>query len=347
MIIDYEKISNEINIYGREVLKNIQKEYSYSLTNEQKKLINEFLNDDFIIINTPSEEDNKFFKGNIPPAHGGRTKSDNKIHIYPYTKEFINFKSNEEMTNFIKDNIIVHEIFHYFIRPKYEQEELGHFITEGLVQYYTEKYSDKYNLVKPKSNYDENVEFAKVLISSLNKNEIDKKIFTYNLEQLIDESKENKLFQEKLKEFNCNKKLHDKITSLIKTIGNELVENNQNKEEEIINYYSKINNIDEIKSGLSMTIELLFKNNEDKKKKYLTELDRIISNKEVINSNNVLETKEDLIKLKKEILILEKKELEQLEDNIKLSGNKFGYISIAIITTIIISIIMCIYILIR
>ena len=41
------------------------------------------------------------------------------------------------------------------------KEEFGHFITEGLVQYYAEQFAQKYRLGNPKSNYDKNVELLR------------------------------------------------------------------------------------------------------------------------------------------------------------------------------------------
>ena len=171
MNINYEKIQQSINEYGQYILNSIKNQYSSSLTPKQLQNIDKLLNTTFIVIERPTKEDIEFFSKQagiinsedysseyIPSAHGGRTKDDNKIHIYPYTKSFSNCKSNEEIIQSCIDSIVIHEIFHYFIRPNLSndneniKDEFGHFLTEGLVQYYTEEFAKKYRLGNLKSN---------------------------------------------------------------------------------------------------------------------------------------------------------------------------------------------------
>lgn len=132
MNINYEKIQQSINEYGNYILTCIKNQYSSSLTQGQLQNIDSLLNTNFIVIERPTKEDIAFFSKQagitnpenysseyIPSAHGGRTKEDNKIHIYPYTKSFSDCKSDEEIIQSCVDNIVVHEIFHYLLDQIY------------------------------------------------------------------------------------------------------------------------------------------------------------------------------------------------------------------------------------
>ena len=299
MSIDYEKIQQSINEYGKYILNCIKNQYSSSLTLEQLKNIEELLNTQFIIIEKPSNEDIEFFSKQagitnpedysidyIPSAHGGRTKGDNKIHIYPYTKAFESCKTDDEIIKTCIENIVVHEIFHYFIRPNLSNEnetmkdKFGHFITEGLVQYYTEEFAKKHRLGNPKSNYDRNVEFAKKLISSFPKNktqtEIDRIIFTYNQDQLLELSQNGKELYDSYIE---NLIFQDKISSFIIEMGKEIgMDINDEKLKGIIRHYRRIDNHEEILSELYKGIEVTFNNNELLKNDYIMKLNNITSN---------------------------------------------------------------------
>lgn len=299
MSIDYEKIQQSINEYGKYILNCIKNQYSSSLTLEQLKNIEELLNTQFIIIEKPSNEDIEFFSKQagitnpedysidyIPTAHGGRAKRDNKIHIYPYTKAFETCKTDDEIIKTCIENIVVHEIFHYFIRPNLSNEnetmkdEFGHFITEGLVQYYTEEFAKKYRLGNPKSNYDRNVEFAKKLISSfpnnLTQSQIDNIIFTYNQDQLLELSKNGKQLYDSYIE---NLIFQDKISSFIIEMGKEIgMDINDERLKSVIRHYKKMDNRDEVLNELYKGIEVTFNNNELLKNDYIMKLNNITSN---------------------------------------------------------------------
>ena len=299
MSIDYEKIQQSINEYGKYILNCIKNQYSSSLTGEQLKNIEELLNTQFIIIEKPSNEDIEFFSKQvgitnpeeysvdyIPSAHGGRAKGDNKIHIYPYTKAFETCKTDDEIVKTCIENIVVHEIFHYFIRPNLSNEnesmkdKFGHFITEGLVQYYTEEFAKKNRLGNPKSNYDKNVEFAKKLISSFPKNmtqtETDRVVFTYNQDQLLKLSQNGKELYDSYIE---NLIFQDKISSFIIEMGKEIgMDINDEKLKSIIRHYRRIDNHEEILNELYKGIEVTFNNNELLKNDYILKLNNITSN---------------------------------------------------------------------
>ena len=301
MNIDYEKIQQSINEYGKYIVACIKNQYSSSLTEEQLSNIENLLNTSFIIIEKPTKEDIEFFSKQagitnpekfsaeyIPSAHGGRTKKDNKIHIYPYTKAFNNCSSNEEIIQSCIDNIVVHEIFHYFIRPNLSnekdtvKEEFGHFITEGLVQHYAIEFAKKYRLGNPKSNYGKNVEFVKQLMSSfpdnLTQTQIDRIIFTYNQDELLKIAKNGPLMYQK---FVDDYKFKENISSFITTMGIDIgMDKNDEKLKGIIRHYKKIDDVIIIFEELNKNIELIFKNNPEKRYSYMLELRNLISEKE-------------------------------------------------------------------
>ncbi len=315
MNINYEQIQKSVNEYGKYILTCIKNEFAPSLTKEQLQNIEKLLNTEFIIIEKPTEDNIEFFSKQagitnpndydaiyIPSAHGGRTKNDNKIHIYPFTKSFSDCKSNEEIIKSCLDSIIVHEIFHYFIRPNLSLEnetikdEFGHFITEGLVEYYALEFSKKHRLGTPKSNYNKNVEFVKQLIASLpsnlNKTQIDNIIFTYNQDEFLSIAKNGQLMYE---EYVANAEFIKIISSLITDICLYMGINKDDKKlKGIINHYKKLDNIDTIYEDLNKTIEMIFKDNIEKRDKYMFKLKTIISDrklkKEMLRYSNMMKT---------------------------------------------------------
>lgn len=298
MNINYEKIQQSINEYGQYILNCIKNQYSSSLTQEQLQNIENLLSTEFIVIEKPTKEDIEFFSKQdgitnpedysaeyIPSAHGGRAKGDNKIHIYPYTKSFSDCKNDEEIIQSCIDSIVVHEIFHYFIRPNLSNEsetikdEFGHFITEGLVQHYAEEFAKKYRLGNPKSNYGKNVEFVKQLIASFPDNlaqaQIDRIIFTYNQDELLKISKNRDLMYQ---EYVDVLKFKEDISSFITTMGVDMGMDKDDKNlKDIIRHYKKIDDINIIFDDLSKNIELFFKDNMEMRDYYMLKLRNIIS----------------------------------------------------------------------
>lgn len=298
MNIDYEKVQQSINEYGIKILSSIRSQYSKSLTQEQLHMIEKLLSTNFIIVEKPSMEDIEFFSKQeginepenystnyIPSAHGGRTKGDNKIHIYPYTKAFKDYETEDEVVKSCIDNIVVHEIFHYFIRPNITSEldtikiEFGHFITEGLVQYYTEEFSKRNSLGNPKSNYGKNVEFVVRLLNSyqddFTQEQIDRMVFTCSQDELIDASKIGKdLYQEYADEVKFKKNISSFIKDICVSSG---ISSDDKKLKDIIKHYEKLENADVIFSDLIQRINLLFENNDKMKNKYVERLNKIFS----------------------------------------------------------------------
>ena len=302
MDINFERIQQSINEYGQYILNCIKNQYSSSLTQEQLQNIQELLNEQFIVVEKPSNEDIEFFSKQagivepenyssqyIPSAHGGRTKNDNKIHIYPYTKSFNDCKTDDEIIKFCIDDIIIHEIFHYFIRPNLSTEsenikdEFGHFITEGLVQYYAEQFSKQYRLGNPKSNYGKNVEFVKELIdsfpSNLTQSQIDSIIFSYNQDQLIELARNGEVMYE---QYVDDLKFKEDISSFITIMGIDMgMSKDDKKLKDIIRHYKKVDDIQNLFEDLNENIKMIFKDNIELRDGYMFKLKNLISDKKL------------------------------------------------------------------
>ena len=364
MEIDYERIEQNVNAYGKQILKLIKEDYENVLSDAQKEYLKNILNDpNFIKVNKPTPEDIAFFSKQegiekeedfsqdyVPSAHGGRTKQDDKIHIYPYTKAYAKCQSNDEVISLVKKDIIVHEIFHYFIRPEVKREEdFGHFLTEGLVQDQAEKFSKKHNLQQPKSNYSENVLAVQNIYAGLpddwSEEKKDKLVFQGSLEELIFNSKEGK---KELQEFKKNKVFKDNIISFIQE-STSLLGMNKAQSQKIVSYYKKITNKSEVVSSLYHNLNEYFKSNIQQKEYFLNKL-RIIAPAEYQQINTMINNSLQEIREQKVDLMLQKEQLQaKKQENIQQSSNlqntnnltrtlkNNGYISsiICIITTII------------
>lgn len=148
--IEYGKLSEMLNSYAIEKLYDILEKYGVYANKETiEEVENKILTNKIIVVNHPNPEDDEFFNNDIPFAHGPQTKNDGLIHFYPYTR-CKDIKTTEELFNYIIENgIITHQIFHFFIKlddPKItdsEEKEFYHYITEGMVQSFTEEHENK------------------------------------------------------------------------------------------------------------------------------------------------------------------------------------------------------------
>ena len=297
MNIDYNKIQTNLNTKTKEILNQISGQYFNAMTDEQLYTIEWLLTQpNAIIVNSPNEQDLEFFNkqegilnkedydiANVPSAHGGRTKEDNLIHVYPYAKSYSNCKNETEIIDSIQNDILVHEIFHYFIRPNIEntndpeKEKFSHFLTEGLVQYYAEEFSQNNNLNKPYSNYQTNVKFAADLIGSLNntlsKEEIDKCMFTLNYEQLLELSpKGSELYNEYCEDIQFHANITDFIVEICQAKQFDL---NDKNIKGIIKHFEKENNQERLFQDLGRNIDHLFTQDDPNKEIYKAKLNNL------------------------------------------------------------------------
>ena len=77
MEIDYKKIDTELNMFAIDVIYEILDKYSSLISEKDKEtFIEKITNNRVIVVDMPSKEDEIFFEGNIPKAHGPRAKKD-------------------------------------------------------------------------------------------------------------------------------------------------------------------------------------------------------------------------------------------------------------------------------
>lgn len=164
--LDYEKIKLEINQYAKSKLKSIVERYGDLFSSNVSSVIENLLNKDIVIVDKPSELDFINMKGDIPSAHGGRTKNDGFIHIYPYV--FRDLSSEEIIKKYQESFVITHELFHYIFKLDFydiiNDDDFNGFITEGIVQYFTELFEGRKT---EDVNYRKNVELAEEFVDHL------------------------------------------------------------------------------------------------------------------------------------------------------------------------------------
>ncbi len=210
MEIDYKKIDTELNMFAIDVIYEILDKYSSLISEKDKEtFIEKITNNRVIVVDMPSKEDEIFFEGNIPKAHGPRAKKDGLIHIYPYV---FRSQSTEEIIQNCINHIIIHELYHFIIKldikGNYPQDEIdfGHYLTEGMVQLFSEIHQGKSDRT---SKYRQNVNNAQIIYETL-KNNLSlifkhnyKDIFAKfpNLSSVYDEYLKERKFNAKLSEF--------------------------------------------------------------------------------------------------------------------------------------------------
>lgn len=195
-MLDYDKIQQKINDYAVDTIYEIVEKYGKYLSKEQiMQFENIIIGNKAVIVDKNIELDSKFFNGNIPSAHGPRTKNDGFIHVYPYTIK--NKNTSEIIEHYIKSGIIKHELFHYIIRLDFkddnkELEEFSHYLNEGMVQLFTEMDN---KIIDNNCEYRKNIALAQKLLQLLNGT----LPFNKNLKELMNNDNLYYLFNEYLK----------------------------------------------------------------------------------------------------------------------------------------------------
>lgn len=274
--MDYSNLSKNLNYIGKNILIKIKNEYSLIFNENQKKLLNSLLDkeNNFVVVETDeknffdnkikdgelsvndvkkyyeysknkylsNEEKEEFNKISPPIAHGGRTFNDDKIHFYPFVKK------NNNLDLLI--GILIHEIFHYFIRPKKISETLelssfNEFLTEGLVDMYTRDFLKKYPEYSSNytSNYSKNTIFVRELLDS--KKDKDYCVFNNSTAELIDFN------EEVIRQYNDLKNNNNSFIQLIDKISRNINEKQQSEiKHSILNYLANCSSTEEINRDL-------------------------------------------------------------------------------------------------
>lgn len=162
---NYNLLETELNEEAKRILSLIKIDYYDKMSDKKKKVIDELLESDKIVI---------VDKGFCPHgrniiAHGGRSKGDGKIHYYPDSREY---KSDEEMVEECK-SILAHEVFHYFIQPdaieiEDKYKKMASYYTEGLVEKETRKFCARHQEIKYNdANYGHYIKFVNMIQGAL------------------------------------------------------------------------------------------------------------------------------------------------------------------------------------
>lgn len=211
MEINYDKINKELNDFAIDKIYELLSIFGDDITPAAKEQFeNAVIKNRIIAVDQPSNENMDFFKGNIPPAHGPRTKEDGMIHIYPYIYDK---DTNLLIKHYIDEGILTHELCHYIIKLDFEspdksETDLGHFINEGAVQLLTEQIDNKkYQGVE----YRKNVELARILLTKIPT----KNIFRGNLKEILSPEQFIEIKEEYLKQ----KTFTEEINNLVTRIG--------------------------------------------------------------------------------------------------------------------------------
>lgn len=211
MEINYDKIDRKLNNFAIDKIYVLLSFFGDNITPAaREQLENAVIKNRIIVVDHPSNKDRDFFKENIPPAHGPRTKEDGMIHIYPYIYD----KDTDLLIkHYIDEGILTHELCHYIIKLDFEspdkiESDLGHFINEGAVQLLTEQVDKKKH---QGVEYRKNVELARILLTKIPT----KNIFKGNLKEILSPEQFIEIKEEYLKQ----KAFTEEINSLASRIG--------------------------------------------------------------------------------------------------------------------------------
>ena len=196
--MDYKDLQEQLNFLSIKYLKLIFIEYSQYFNQNQLQLFQQLIQSNCIVV-----EDNDInYKNNqgedyknTPLAHGGRVFGDNKIHIYPFILE------NQSEANIISscEQILIHELMHYFIRPEYMEinderlKSVNSDITEALVDMYARDIQVKYGLnPNYNSNYANNVIFIREALNNIpEENKKMNLVFNGSVKEILNQTSTN------------------------------------------------------------------------------------------------------------------------------------------------------------
>ncbi|MCI9279463.1 MAG: hypothetical protein HFJ02_01510 [Bacilli bacterium] len=245
--IDSNQIQAYLNEKAIEYLKIIQNEYGKFMSEEQINFMEQLLSSNNVIVEqngnayinnqqndiinndntlTDFQKIEEMRKLNIPLAHGGRVFEDNIIHFYP---SILKVKNPQLTTDELKqkcDEILVHELLHYFIRPKSldinnpELKGINSFTTEGLVDMCARDINQKYRLFPSyNSEYGTNVIFMRKALSNIqNISERMQLVFNGSVSQIYQQTTTQKYNTQK--EFVSARDKKTKFDAFITNISN-------------------------------------------------------------------------------------------------------------------------------
>lgn len=189
---DCSEIESVLNVKAIQYLRLIAEEYGSYMSQTQLNFLNSLLQKKNIVVdmdnrsyiesqqaeinssnNSTFEKVEELRTLDIPLAHGGRVFNDNKIHFY--ISNLLEENPNISEAEIIEkmEEILIHELLHFFIRPKYMDvsnipslKKINSFTTEGLVDMCARDIQTKYQLFpKYQSDYGNNVIFIREMLN--------------------------------------------------------------------------------------------------------------------------------------------------------------------------------------
>lgn len=154
-MIDYEKLTNELNQFAMYILNSLKTKYGHFFSNKKEELLLQMIQDDHLVV--------------IDSLAG-----DNKIHISPNHRIF-QTEDYEIIKRYFEENVLVSEILHHFITLSLNEAEMvhlpqanlhqkcRHFLRNALITYISQEFCFGNRLVPPEARYGEYMEFIEVL----------------------------------------------------------------------------------------------------------------------------------------------------------------------------------------
>jgi len=229
------RLQEYLNKRADEYLKLIIEEFgNLSIKNEKGEIISNaeqlILNNIVVVENNDVRLQEQYKKEGIidetPLAHGGRVFDDGKIHFYPNTLK----ETPAEEIPYKCESLLIHELFHYFIRPQQINENnnpelkgINSFIDEGIADMYARDFMIKHNIFpKYDSNYGRNVLYVRDLFNTqaINEETRNKIAFNASINDILSMSPYAKDFYTKFckkEEESKEKDLKDKEKISVKT----------------------------------------------------------------------------------------------------------------------------------
>ncbi len=233
-------LNSRVSIY----LEMIEKEYGQYMSEEQKILLKSLKLSENVVVETSADKwienqiqaiknDSKLseeqkqkeieeIKNHKITAHGGNVFKDQKIHFYPFN---IRPRENETLES-VCEGILVHELFHYFISPKYmniqgveNSDKLNSYIAEGLVDMCARDLMLNNNVLNTyTSNYTSNVIFMRENLQKLeSKTERMNLIFQGDMKQIT-----SKLFysqEDLVQKYNASKNKKTIFDNMVRQVA--------------------------------------------------------------------------------------------------------------------------------
>ena len=190
-------LTSILNEKAKDYLGIIKAMYGKDMSESQLKYLQNLQENNCVIVDTDTtkylnnqlEDAKNLNEFNMPIAHGSRVFNDDKIHFYLPAVLNRNPKAffNDIMRTF--DSLLMHELFHFFIRPKaneLDSKKVSSFITEGLVDMCTRDiYQKTGKLANYQSNYGSNVIYVRQALASVSLAERGQLLFNTDIKTFL------------------------------------------------------------------------------------------------------------------------------------------------------------------